>query len=164
MTDVLTAHNPRGFLHAVTLDWQEGFGASFERTMLAQGCTVTRYTAAQYAAHRQAQLLAAKNKPTPKPAPSTPKQGDWTHTPDVGTKLVHPLLGRATVTHHVTLDGQAVAVAVSPRGASLVREWAPVPPEEASPLPAPVVPAAAAAVNPAPRAATVMPSLFGALA
>ncbi|MBZ9713783.1 hypothetical protein [Deinococcus multiflagellatus] len=159
--DVLTAHNPRGFLHAVTLDWQAGFGASFEQTMQRQGCTVRRYPLADYLAQQQA---GRQNKPTPAPASSTSETPASGTVPDVGAELVHPLLGRATVTHHVTLDGRPVAVAASPRGAGLVREWQPVPAEVAPVLPAPVAAAAAAETGPPPRAAAVMPSLFGGLA
>ncbi|MBZ9715354.1 hypothetical protein [Deinococcus multiflagellatus] len=46
--------------------------------------------------------------------------------PPVGTEGTMPLLGLARVTHHLTLPaGERVAVAVSGKGAGVVREWAP---------------------------------------
>lgn len=121
--DVLTAHNSRGFLHAVTLDWQAGFGVQFERTMLAQGCTVQRHTLSAYL-ERQREQQAVRQSGVeishPRVEASTPA------LPAIGETVTVPHLGEGTVTGVLTWpDGTRAALVASRRGAGLARpgEW-----------------------------------------
>ena len=117
--DVLTAHTPDGFLHAVTCDIPKGFGLGFERTMVAQGLTVTRYSQEDYAARRKEGSQTAP-KPTSTSAIRIPKsECAW---PEIGQTIVHKVIGYATVTRFVTLEGQPVALATGTKGQGLVRE------------------------------------------
>lgn len=127
--DVLTAHNSNGFLHAVTLDWQAGFGVQFEQTMLAQGCTVQRYTLAAYLARQREQQAARQSGVEishPHVEASTPA------LPAVGDVVTIPSLGEGTVARILTWPGgEQAALVTSRRGAGLARpgQWtAAVPP------------------------------------
>jgi hypothetical protein len=117
--DVLTAHNPSGFLHAVTCDSPAGFGESFARTMRAQGCTVTRRSMADHLAQVRAGR-AAPEISYPPVEPSTPD------LPGIGETVTVPHLGEGTVTGVLTWpDGTRAALVASRRGAGLARpgEW-----------------------------------------
>ena len=121
--DVLTAHNPRGYLHAVTLDWQAGFGVQFEQTMRAQGCTVQRHTLTAYL-ERQREQQAVRQSGVeishPRVEASTPA------LPAIGETVTIPHLGEGTVTGVLTWpDGTRAALVASRRGAGLARpgEW-----------------------------------------
>lgn len=141
--DVLIAHTPSGHLHAVTCDHPPGFGLSFEHNMVAQGLTVTRRSLEE---HLQQQRRSPAVKPVPDgasiAAPASLDKNDENSAnarrvqdaknsgggptlPEVGVELVHPVIGWATVTHVVTLDGQAVPVATGPKGQTLVKagQW-----------------------------------------
>lgn len=150
--DTQVAWNPRGYLHAVSPVHSEDLAVAFLATMTRQGCQVERLTEAE---HRARFLLPARPlapdpveaSPPPTPAPQVDE------VPETGTELVHPLLGVATVTHHVTLpDGQRLAVARGRTGEGLVRAWTPVLQVAPEPVPAPPPPRL---VGP-----SVMPSLF----
>lgn len=141
--DTQVAWGPRGHLHAVAPVHSEELAAAFLATMARQGCRVERLTEAE---HRVRFLLApraaapdpVREAPALSPAPDAPPAHE---VPDVGVELVHPLLGRATVTHHVTLpEGLRLAVARGPGGEGLVREWSPVVAAPPAPAPTPLPP------------------------
>lgn len=172
--DVLTAYNPRGYLHAVTCDEPAGFGELFTRTMRAQGCTVTRRSMADHLA----QIVAGRAAPQicyPPVEASTPA------LPEVGSSVTVPHLGAGVV---ITLlawpDSTQAALVRARNGEGLARpgQWTPVgaptpipqeapPPEPPAqlpeppidpPIPLPEPPMPAAPVLSAP---TCMPTLFG---
>ena len=120
--DVLTAHTPSGFLHAVTCDRPKGFGLGFERTMQAQGCRVTRYSMADYLAQQKARSQPAQNPASTQAIRTLEPEGAW---PELGQNIVHHVIGYSTVTHTVTLEGESVPVATGPKGQGLVRagQW-----------------------------------------
>ena len=121
--DVLTAHNANGFLHAVTLDWQAGFGVAFERNMTAQGCTVQRYTLAAYL-ERQREQQAARQSGVEISHPSV--DASTPALPAVGELVAIPSLGEGTVTRILTWPGgEQAALVTSRRGAGLARpgQW-----------------------------------------
>lgn len=134
--DVLTAHNSSGYLHAVTLDWQAGFGVAFERNMTAQGCTVQRYTLAAYLARQREQQAARQSGVEishPHVDASTPA------LPAVGELVTIPSLGEGTVSRILTWPGgEQAALVISRRGSGLARpgQWT----AAAPPAPAPVTP------------------------
>ncbi|WP_104990893.1 hypothetical protein [Deinococcus sp. NW-56] len=160
--DYLQAHNARGFLHASTCDWPEGFGEEFRRCMEAQGMTVTRFLPEQLAALRSAPILGEPQAPEPQGAAAAgPSLAPERPLPEIGQEVLSPVLGRATVTHYLTWpDGSRAAAVENRRGAGLVRpgEWKAVPAEPPAPAPevaAPVVPPVAI-----PPGQWIMPSLF----
>lgn len=135
--DVLTAHNSSGFLHAVTLDWQAGFGVAFERNMTAQGCTVQRYTLAAYL-ERQREQQAARQSGVEISHP--PVDTSTPALPAVGELVTIPSLGEGTVDRILTWPGgEQAPLVTSRRGAGLARpgQWT----AAAQPAPAPVTPA-----------------------
>lgn len=156
--DTQVAWNPRGYLHAVAPVHSEDLAAAFLATMTRQGCQVERLTEAEHRARFQLPKRTpapdpAESCPPPAPAPSAAPDPQLDEIPETGTELVHPLLGVATVTHHVTLpDGQRLAVARGRAGEGLVRAWSPVLQVAPEPVPAPPPPRL---VGP-----SVMPSLF----
>lgn len=140
--DVLTAHTPRGFLHAVTCDWPEGMnhGEAFRRIQERQGCTVRRYAMDEYLALRATAHVTPTVSPrteavpalAPEPAGRDPDplpetRPPWEAEPEllaIGAAIVHPVIGYATVTHHQGEAGRQVAVARGPRGEALVNaDW-----------------------------------------
>ena len=156
--DYLMATSNTGHLMGSTCDWPEGYGATWHALMERQGGTVTRMTLDEYRAWRlgktapaASELLQDENAPETVEIPTDVK------APALGEELLHPLLGRATVTSHLQLDGHLIAVASGPRGAGLVREWTSLPavPVTPEPEPVPEVPAI-----PVPPGAWFMPSLF----
>jgi len=159
--DYLQAHNARGFLHASTCDWPEGFGEEFRRCMEAQGMTVTRYSPEQLAALRSAPVLGEPQSTEPQEAAAAcPSPAPEQSLPEIGQDVLSPVLGRATVTHYLTwADGTRAAVE-SRRGAGLVRpgEWKAAP--EEAPVPAPEVAAPVVPPVAIPPGQWVMPSLF----
>ncbi|MDL2342591.1 hypothetical protein QOL99_00310 [Deinococcus sp. MIMF12] len=160
--DYLQARNARGFLHASTCDWPEGFGEEFRCCMEAQGMTVTRYSPEQLAALRCAPVLGEPQAPEPQEAAAAgPSLAPERPLPEIGQEVLSPVLGRATVTHYLTwADGSRAAVVESRRGAGLVRpgEWEAAPEQESTPAPEAAVPT----VPPVsiPPGQCVMPSLF----
>lgn len=135
--DVLTAHNSSGFLHAVTLDWQAGFGVAFERNMTAQGCTVQRYTLAAYLERQREQQAARQSGVDPAPELAGPIPSN--SLPTVGEAVIIPHLGEGTVARILTWPGgEQAALVTSRRGSGLARpgQWT----AAAQPAPAPVTP------------------------
>ena len=117
--DVLTAHNPSGFLHAVTCDSPAGFGESFAQTMRAQGCTVTRRSMADHLAQAGAGRAAPEISHPPVEPPALA-------LPAIGETVTIAHLGEGTVTGVLTWpDGTRAALVASRRGAGLARpgEW-----------------------------------------
>ncbi len=173
--NVLIAHNPRGYLHAIVPDRNPDSTATFRQLQQRQGCTVTSMTSEEFRAWMQGQTAAAAAVDEPAPqapeiesTPDSVQAADDPATgrgaPAVGAELVHPLIGWSTVTHHVTLHGQQLAVATGPKGSALVHDWRPAAPTDLPrwlrPAPdlAPVSAPASTAVD-TPKASR-MPSLF----
>lgn len=145
--DVLTARHSTGGLHAVTADHPPGFGPRFEQTMKMQGLTVTRYSAdewreycsrrtevspprktAQDDVQQNSGKVDAQTAEINQPETSVPAQEikpSGLTLPTIGETIVHPVVGYATITHFITLNGQPVPVATGPRGQGLVKpgEW-----------------------------------------
>lgn len=152
--NVLTSHTPTGHLHAVTCDSPAGYGEVFQRVQERQGCTVRRYSMDEFQAHiREARQPDVPTSAVPPEMDAVPE------LPALHTEIIHPHLGRATVTHTLIFpDGQTVAVARSARGEGLVREW----------QPATAAPVITALPEPQPQPSTpvdtpstaTMPSLF----
>lgn len=172
--DVLTAHNARGYLHAVTCDSPAGFGELFARTMRAQGCTVTRRSMADHLA----QIAAGRAAPQichPSVEASTPA------LPEVGATVTVPHLGAGVVITVLTWpDGTQAALVGARNGEGLARpgQWTPLdaptqamqdapPPESPMPPPEPPIQPPEPPIDPPMPAApvlsapTCMPTLFG---
>lgn len=121
---VLTAHNPRGFLHAVTCikPGSEYTAERFTAIQQGLGCTVRVYTLDDYL-EQQRQLSQTAPKPT---LTQAIRSLEWAVTlPGIGQNVVCNVIGWATVTHFVTLAEERVAVAAGPRGAGLLKpgQW-----------------------------------------
>lgn len=165
--DVLTAHNARGYLHAVTCDSPAGFGELFARTMRAQGCTVTRRSMADHLA----QIAAGRADHVRTDSRAQVATPDL---PEVGATVTVPHLGAGVVITVLTWpDGTQAALVRARNGEGLARpgQWTPLdaptqatqdapPPESPIPPPEPPIdpPMPAAPVLSAP---TCMPTLFG---
>ncbi|GGR62697.1 hypothetical protein GCM10008959_25920 [Deinococcus seoulensis] len=161
--DVLTAHNARGYLHAVTCDHPAGLGELFARTMRAQGCIVTRRSMADHLA--QIAAGRAGHAPTDSPA-----QAVTPDLPEVGASVTVPHLGAGVV---ITLlawpDGTRAALVRARNGESLARpgQWTPLDtpaqPTQDAPSPEPPMQPPDPPLPDAPvlSAPTCMPTLFG---
>lgn len=150
MMDVLTARTPSGHLHAVTCDHPAGFGLGFERTMTRMGLTVQRRPLAEHlelanarrteisppenavpeAVRQIEQSSLDKNPGNAATADCVPAQESGEGglvLPNLDEQVRHPVIGYATITHFVTLEGQPVPVATGPRGQGLVKpgQWRP---------------------------------------
>ncbi len=128
--NVLTAHTPNGYLHAVTLDSPAGFGLGFERTMTRMGLTVQRRPLAEHLEQQRQMVTAPKpsqNAQNPAPTQAMRSLEHENALPELGQRIVQNIVGYATVTHFVTTNGQRVPVATGPRGSGLVKpgQWRP---------------------------------------
>ncbi|MCD0164592.1 hypothetical protein [Deinococcus sp. 12RED42] len=172
--DVLTAHNARGYLHAVTCDSPAGFGELFTRTMRAQGCTVTRRSMADHLA----QIAAGRAGPQ---IGHPPVEAFTPDLPEVGSTVTVPHLGAGVViTVLAWPDGTRAALVRARNGEGLARpgQWTPLdaptqaaqdapPPEPPMPRPEPPIQLPEPPIDPPMPAApvlsapTCMPTLFG---
>lgn len=115
---VLLAHTAEGRLHAMSCDTPERFGEKFTSTMQRQGCTVTRLTVAELDARDAARR--AKTSPPQAAASARENAVAGRDLPPLGTELVHPVIGWATVSHLIGAAPHQQTVATGPQGSGLV--------------------------------------------